>query len=110
MNLTNRQKQIVSLTAVGLSAKEIADKIGSTTSTVNTHLRDIKTRLGLQKITEITAFYWLNFFGKSLEDERKRVLSTIFILLVIIQIFTGSNDFVRRNVRSRSKRIETIES
>jgi DNA-binding CsgD family transcriptional regulator len=55
--MTMREAQVVELLAEGLSDKEIAERLGTSTNTVVNHLRHVKERLGVQKSTEVVLAY-----------------------------------------------------
>lgn len=108
-DLTTQQQQILKIYARGYSVKEVAYKKGLTENTINTHIKNIKERLGLQKSTELIASYWCEFFGTSLEEQRKSILSLAGCLIFL---FTISLDgFDKRRIRFRSRRdiIESVE-
>ncbi|MBN9295982.1 MAG: response regulator transcription factor [Filimonas sp.] len=50
--LTSREQEILDFTATGLSAKEIADKLSLSPFTVQTHIRNIYTKLQVQNKVE----------------------------------------------------------
>lgn len=60
MKLSKRQEQVIGLTAKGLTGKEIADRLGISTRTVETHLE--KTRYKLQARTQAHAV--ANWLGR----------------------------------------------
>ncbi len=47
MNLTPRQREVLSLIAAGMTAKQIARRLGVEYGTVRQHERDIFLRLGV---------------------------------------------------------------
>lgn len=53
MMLTKQEDRVLQLTATGLSAKEIADKLFISPVTAQNHLHHIKNKLNLQKSTEL---------------------------------------------------------
>jgi len=54
--LTKREKQILSLIAIGKSTKEIAEKLFISNLTVNTHRQNIIRKIESSKISDITRF------------------------------------------------------
>jgi DNA-binding CsgD family transcriptional regulator len=103
--LTKRENQVLELTAHGFSADEIADKLYRSTETVKKTISNIKAKVGLQKATELTAYYWCRAFGECFEKRRNAIVSATFILLVI---FTNPLDMqeARRPVSRPRTRIE----
>lgn len=112
--LTTTQRKVLELTSIGLSAKEISDKIGATTNTVNTHLKNIKERLELQKVSELTAYYWCELFGTSLDEQRRSILTSAMCLIFLCTLPIDNEDKrririrYRNNVSQRTSEIPTV--
>jgi DNA-binding CsgD family transcriptional regulator len=53
--LTDRQRDLVDLAALGLSDKAIASRLGISENTVGNHLRAIYTKLGISKRSQLVA-------------------------------------------------------
>lgn len=111
-NLTAKQQQVLRLASVGFSAKEIAEETGATTNTINTHLKNIKERLGLQKISELAAFYWCEFFGTSLEEQRKQILAACLCMVFLFStlLYIDTNDKRRIRFRCRRENTQSVEN
>ena len=54
--LTNREREVVQLYAEGLTTKQIADRLGLSVKTVETHRRNILEKLDITSIAELTKF------------------------------------------------------
>ncbi len=54
--LTNRQREVLQLTAEGLSTKDIAAQLSVSVKTVETHRHKTMTRLGVHSIAELTKY------------------------------------------------------
>ena len=54
--LTDREKQVLQLAAEGLTSAEIADRLGISPRTVETHRANFSKKLGFQKPTDMVAF------------------------------------------------------
>ena len=54
--LTTREKEIISLTALGKSSSEIGEAIHISPHTVNTHRRNIYKKLGISNMKELVTF------------------------------------------------------
>lgn len=52
--LTPREREVLQLLAEGHSAREIADRIGVSTKTVETHRKHMMTKLGVHSVAELT--------------------------------------------------------
>lgn len=106
--LTITQRKVLELTSIGLSAKEISDKIGATTNTVNTHLKNIKERLELQKVSELTAYYWCELFGTSLDEQRRSILTSVMCLMFLFTLPIDNDDKRRYRLRFRKSETEMV--
>lgn len=58
--LSEREKEIVKLIALGFSNKEIADKLFLSIHTITTHRKNISKKLGIKTISGITIYAVLN--------------------------------------------------
>jgi len=72
--LTSREKEILEYTAAGLSAKEIADHIHRSEFTVQKTICNVKAKTGLQKSTELVAFYFCNKSKIDFADFKREAL------------------------------------
>jgi DNA-binding NarL/FixJ family response regulator len=59
-NLSNKELEVLELLADGLSYKMIADKIGVSYNTVNTHTKRIYEKLHISSVGEAISFYYKN--------------------------------------------------
>jgi len=59
--LTNRELQVVTLIVEGKLDKEIAKELSIEQSTVKSHLRGIKNKLGLRSKVQIAVWYVRNY-------------------------------------------------
>lgn len=105
-NLTNREYQVAELIAWGAAQKEAADKLGISRFTVDNILRNVKKKLHLQKINEISAWYFCNRFNISmtLSPLKRSLITTAFLALVIIQIGWMDNSQYARTCRNAKGR------
>lgn len=55
-SLTQREREVLQLTAEGLVMKEVAAKLGVSVKTVETHRRTVMTKLNLFSVAELTKF------------------------------------------------------
>ena len=56
LNISEREVEIIKLIAEGFINKEIADKLFLSTHTVNTHRKNIMSKLGVNNATGIVIF------------------------------------------------------
>lgn len=109
MRLTTREEEILRLHSIGLTPDEIADKLYRSRETVRKTICNIKIKLQLQKASELTAYYWCEFFGTSLEEQRKNILSACACLLILFTLSIDNFDKRRSRFRVRKEGIESIE-
>lgn len=96
--LTNREYQVTELVAWGAAQKEAADELGISRFTVDNIIRNVKRKLHLQKINEISAWYFCDRFNISmnLSPLKKQLTASVFLALVIIQIgYMDNGQFFR---------------
>ena len=87
--LSTRELQVLELTAFEcLSAKEVADELNISPTTVQNHIKNIKEKLSLQKVSELCKHYYLNIY------------LCLMMLMFAPSIF--EDDFARR-ARSRAR-------
>ena len=67
--LTKRENEILAYTAAGYSAKEIAELIHRSEFTVQTIISNIKMKTGLQKATEMAAYFFCRHFLNEMDNE-----------------------------------------
>lgn len=58
--LTQREKDVLRLIAAGLTAKEIADRLGITANTVVTHRKNISAKLGIRSASGLSLYAMMN--------------------------------------------------
>lgn len=91
--LSNREMQVLELTAWDcLSAKEVADKLCISTTTAQNHIKNIKEKLNLQKITELCKHYYVNIYA------------SVLLLVIVPSVFVPNT-----NARVRSWRARIIQ-
>ncbi|MDR1222443.1 MAG: helix-turn-helix transcriptional regulator [Tannerella sp.] len=101
MILSKREEQVLTLCAVGLSAKEIADKKNISPETVRKTISNIKLKIGLQKATELVAFYYCRLMKMDFMEFREQVLSVILLFLIsIMEISCNQTDNFTRRTRT----------
>lgn len=61
-NFTKREREIIDELAMGLSSKEIADKLFIAKETVNTHRRNMLRKAGVNNSTNLIAYVFKNGF------------------------------------------------
>lgn len=109
MKLTVREDEILRLHSIGLTPDEIADRLCISRETVRKTICNIKIKLQLQKASELAAYYWCNYFGTSLEEQRKQILSACLCLVFIFNLSLNTDNLDKRRFRFRHRE-ENIES
>lgn len=61
-SLSDRELEILEMVGQGLSSRQIAEKLGISIKTIESHREHIKTKLGLKRASELVnfAFKWVN--------------------------------------------------
>lgn len=68
--LTNREREIAELITWGASCKEIACILNISVETVKEHIKHIKTKLGVNKATEIGAYIFCTEYDAPVHRDR----------------------------------------
>ena len=66
--LTPRENEILAYTAAGMSVKEIADHIHRSEFTVQKTICNIKAKTGLQKATELVAYFLCRHYASEYSE------------------------------------------
>jgi two-component system nitrate/nitrite response regulator NarL len=56
VRMTHREREVIALIAVGLSNKEIAQRLNIATDTVKSHVRNVMEKLALHSRLQIAAY------------------------------------------------------
>lgn len=95
--LTSRELEILRLTADEcLSAKEIGEKLYISHTTAQNHLKNIKEKLHLQKITELCRYYY------------KNIIASVLLLIVLPSAIQPNNGMIRARRARRLRETEFI--
>ena len=108
--LSKREQQILELVVLGYNSEQIGEMLYITLSTVNTHIRNIKSRTGAKKATDMSLIWFCRTQNLTIDELlRKRLLPVIFFIALQLFSTLNGNDIVRaRTGRSgRSRRYET---
>jgi DNA-binding CsgD family transcriptional regulator len=106
--LTRRENQVLSLTAIGFSADEVGDALFISRETARKTICNMKIKLRLSKVSELTAYYWCEAFGVSFEEKRKQVLSAVLAVSILFTISHLSSFRHRRVYSARRNRVEYL--
>ncbi|MDR3142164.1 MAG: LuxR C-terminal-related transcriptional regulator [Tannerellaceae bacterium] len=106
--LTRRENQVLSLAAIGFSADEIGDTLFISRETARKTICNVKTKLRLSKVSELTAHYWCEAFGVSFEEKKKQVLSAVLAVSILLAISHLDSFRCRRMYSARRHRVEYV--
>lgn len=101
--LTSRQNEIAELFAWGASKKEVADRLFMSVRTVENHARTIYQKIGIQKVNELSAWWFCTHFNISFDlSPLKRKAVALMLLAVISATIVQGNrqDIVRLRTRT----------
>lgn len=95
--LSERQVEVAELLAWGLSKKEVADRLKISPRTVENTARSIYGKLGIQKATELSVWWFCTRYKISfdLSPLKRNVMACFFLFLILPYEFFGDHDIVR---------------
>lgn len=105
--LTQRETEIAELLAWGAAKKEVADRLDISTRTVENTARNIYSKIGIQKATELCVWWFCTRCGVSLELSplKRTIIACFFLVLIIPQLW--QNDTYRV---FRSRKVSTQQT
>ena len=108
VTLTKRQKQFIERLAWGASYKEVADFFHVSWNTVDNTLRKAKERIGLNKVTELAAWWFCTNYNISLDLSpiaRQYIASWCICLFFFgeVAVITNTSYPPRRPKRTRTE-------
>ena len=85
VTLAKREKEILERVAWGASYKEVANFLKISSSTVDNTLRRVKEKIGLNKVTELSAWWFCTTYGISfsLSPLSRQVIAAVCICLFV---------------------------
>lgn len=114
LKLTPRESEILEKIAFGNSQKETAALLGISVFTVDVHIKHIKLKTGLQKMTELTAAWFCKHYNVPTLDipaRTRRRIATALLALSVFSTVIQTTEMVRvfrtspaRRVASRTAR------
>lgn len=101
--LTDRELEYAELLAWGGARKEVAERLGVADSTVINTAKVIFRKLGIQKVTELSVWWFVMKANVPISmDPWKRTLPSLLLLLIILpRELSFSGDVFRRSERTR---------
>ena len=109
IQLTRRETQIAERIAWGSSLKEVASDLNISKFTVDNILRKIYEKTGVNKINELSAWWFCTHFGISfdLSPLKRKIGALAMLALFLYGESNMNNDFCRLRTR-RTNRTESI--
>ncbi|RNC66436.1 response regulator transcription factor [Proteiniphilum sp. X52] len=91
-SLTVRELEVLTLTARDcLSAKEIGDRLLISPTTAKNHIKNIKAKLNMQKVSELCRYYYTN------------IIATFLLLIILPSAFQPNNGMIRVRRAGRNR-------
>lgn len=108
--LTTEENRVAELAAWGLSQKEIADTLNKSVNTVMNQFRSIYAKIGINKINELSAWWFCINFNISfdLSPIKRKAGAVTLLLLFSSQLLDFDDEIVRRFRWGRKNEIEYI--
>ena len=108
VTLAKREKEILERVAWGASYKEVANFLKISSSTVDNTLRRVKEKIGLNKVTELSAWWFCTTYGISfsLSPLSRQVIAAVCLYLFCFGEFANnshSNCIARKTRRARTE-------
>lgn len=106
--LTGEESRVAELAAWGLSQKEIANLLNKSVNTVMNQFRSIYAKVGVNKINELSAWWFCTHFNISFDlSPVKRKAGAIALLILFgSQLLSFDDMMIRRTRRGRRNEIE----
>lgn len=107
--LSPRESQIAELLAWGAAKKEVADMLNISTRTVENFCKIIYLKIGIQKATELSVWWFTTHCGVSMDLSpfKRRIGALALFLLMLPTVFGQTNDEMARYRCSRSQQQRT---
>lgn len=106
--LTKRETQIAELIAWGATKKDVANRLFISERTAENHTRHIFEKTQVTKMNELSAWWFCKNFDISIDLSpiKRRVITTILLVIFVVNI-AFDNNFER--ARRTRRRIEETE-
>lgn len=111
--LTPQELKVATLTAGGLSVKEIADRLHRSIHTVTTQRKAINQKLGVNKDTEVSRWWFCTMFSitaNEVAEKMKLAGVTAIMFLFAFHLTVTFDDTMRRTRRGRRSEGEYVET
>lgn len=101
--LSEREFEIAEKIALGASKKEVANKINRSTYTVETTIKNVYDKLGINKLSDLVLWYCGCVFDISdaIDARKKQILATALILIVCMHGYEANMRRIRQPRRQQ---------
>ena len=109
--LTKQESRVLELIAWGAAYKEVPELLSTekekeiSVETVKMHVKNIKAKLGLSKINEMSAWYFCHRFNISMDLSplKKKIVSLCLLVVLLPSLVDTSDQYVRTRTRARAR-------
>ena len=107
--LTKRETQIAELLAWGAAKKEVADRLSISPRTVENTARNIYSKIGIQKATELCVWWFCTHCGVSfdLSPIKRTIIACFFLAIILPHEMYGQG--VYRSAYKNARRLAVTE-
>lgn len=104
-DLSKREEEVLELIAWGAAQKEVAQRLGISTHTVDNTIRNIKIKVKRQKAAELSAYYFCTRFNISFDlSPLARGLASVTMAIMVMIIEFCFNPMEQTMIRVRRPR------
>ena len=97
VTLSPRETEIAELLAWGAAKKEVADRLQISTRTVENTARNIYEKIGIQKATELSVWWFTTHCGVSMNlSPFTRKLGAVVLFILMLPTVFGQTDQIAR--------------
>lgn len=111
--LSNREKEVVRYIAFGASVDEISLNLQISNDTVRQHIKNVKSKLQVNKSTEIAAWFYCSRHREDLQLDPLGNISRILGVMIFLLLFGYAElmqlDYVR-TARPSARTVRTVRS
>lgn len=109
MKLSTREFEITERICLGASKKEVASDINRSLYTVETTIKNVYEKLGINKLSDLVLWYCGIMFNiaEDIKERQKEILSIAIIVFSTYAICPSTGDMRTRN--NRNQRICAVE-
>ena len=112
LGLSKCEYEIVERISLGESKKEVAYKTNRSVHTVETTLKNVYLKLGINKITDLILIYCGHTFNIShlISARKKEVFASILFVVFSTTVYTDTYHTIEARIIRNRRRIETEQT